>query len=106
VKDFYDGLVGKVSQKIKPNYHQKYLQTKAREKFKEFLAVYQQTQDWPYEEIKKLLDQQNEEYFSAFRQVIEKSISNSENLISHRGLLNYLVLIKSQKEQKELPLTY
>jgi hypothetical protein len=96
VRDFYDGIVGRVRKKVKPNSHKEYLQIKIRKKFKEFLIIYNQNQTWPYEEIKQLLSQQNEEYWQVFQQVVEKTISNSQNLISHRQLLASLSSWKAE----------
>jgi len=90
VRDFYAGVTDKVRKKIKPNSHKEYLHNKIRQKFKEFLAVYDQTQEWPYEQIKHWLSQQNPEYWPVFQQVVEKSISNSQNLVAHRQLLTTL----------------
>jgi hypothetical protein len=96
VRDFYEEIVGKLRRKVKPNSHKEYLQTKIRKKFKEFLIIYNQNQTWPYEEIKQLLSQQNEEYWQVFQQVVEKTISNSQNLISHRQLLTTLSSWKAE----------
>jgi RecG-like helicase len=93
VKRFYHYLTTGKETKLyekKINWHKKYLKDKTRKKYKEFAAVHQQTKEWPYENIKEFLSDQSNEYFKAFSEAVEKSISNSQNLIACRELLKFL----------------
>jgi hypothetical protein len=95
VRDFYSSLtsgflIERNPKKSKPNYHQEYLAQKAREKLHEFVTIYNSSEKWPYEEIKSFLNQKGPEYYKIFCQVIEKSISNSQNLVIYRELLAHL----------------
>ncbi|MCE8162947.1 MAG: AAA family ATPase [Candidatus Moeniiplasma glomeromycotorum] len=95
VRDFYSSLTeGTPSlpshSERETNWHRLYLENKIRSQWKEILEIYESSQKWPYLEIEKLLGQQNQEYFSLFLKIIEKSISNSSNLVSYRELIDYL----------------
>lgn len=93
VRNFYcslDGKITKLTTKRKVNSSKEYLENKVRNKWKEFVIFYENSQEWPHEDIKKLLEQQNEDYYRTFCRVIEKSISNSQKLTVYRELINYL----------------
>lgn len=115
VRDFYTSLAEGVpllsSSEQNPkeprgtNWHRIYLENKIRTQWKEILEDYEKlsrtilsenssetstSSHWPYQKIKKILSQQNQEYFSILLKVIEKSISNSSNLTSYRELIDYL----------------
>ncbi|CAG8725789.1 24922_t:CDS:1, partial [Racocetra persica] len=47
------------------------------------------------------LNQQTVEYQQAFQQVVEKTISNAQNLVSHRQLLATLSSGKSESKNLE-----
>jgi len=94
VKNFYDQLEGKKVVKRKEweiDPQQKSLQNKVYLKWNKWLKVYEDKLKWPYSDIKRwLIKEKENDLLTPLFKVIEKSISNSQNLVRYRDLIKYL----------------
>ena len=111
VKNFYQQLEGKkitVKKNWQADPQQKSLHDKVYRKWKKWSEVYEVKSKWPYTEIKKWLVkekgrlEEKEKLINAFTKVIEKSISNSVNLLTYRKLINYLEKWEVKNNSKEV----